>query len=293
MSIKAVLVPLNGSDKPCDTNSLFSALTVAKRLHCNVDALHVKRDPRTAAAFVGEGMTTAMIESVIELAEKDTEKRSVAALATFTEACEKQGVPVEMSASTAPSPAPSARFVERVGNQEDFLPEYGRMFDMIVVCKKSTQKNSENELVINSAILETGRPVLIIDEPLAENFGQRIAVIWNGSVESSSAITQSLPLLQAAKEISLICAVDDLSEDIDPEEAIRYLALHGVAAKSCIIRGNTGKSTAQALMDAASRFNADFVVMGAYTKSRLRRLFFGAVTGEMLENCNLPIMMVH
>ena len=164
---------------------------------------------------------------------------------------------------------------------------------MIVVCKKSTQKNSENELIINSAILETGRPVLIIDEPLAEDFGQRIAVIWNGSVESSSAITQSLPLLQAAQEISLICAVDDLSEDIDPEEAIRYLALHGVKAKSCIIRGNTGKSTAQALMDAATRFNADFVVMGAYTKSRLRRLFFGAVTGEMLENCNLPIMMVH
>ena len=94
MSIKAVLVPVNGSDKPCDTNSLFSALTVAKRLNCNVDALHVKRDPRTAAAFVGEGMTTAMIESVIELAEKDTEKRIAAALETFTEACKTQGISV-------------------------------------------------------------------------------------------------------------------------------------------------------------------------------------------------------
>ncbi|WP_169569773.1 universal stress protein [Sneathiella limimaris] len=293
MSIKSVLVPLTGSDKPCDTNSLTSALNIAKHLNCNVDVLHVKRDPKSAAAFVGEGMTTAMIESVIEMAEKDIDQRCETARNLFNTMCADRGIDVEAPGETTPHAAPSARFVEKTGNQEDFLPAYGRMFDLIVVCKKSTVDNSENDLVINAAILETGRPVLVIDEPIPEEFGKKIAVIWNGSVESSLAITQSLSLLQAAEKVSLITAIDDLSEDIKPDEAMRYLKLHGVNAESCAIRGTTGKSTAEALMDAAGKFGADFVVMGAYTKSRLRRLFFGAVTGEMLENCKLPILLVH
>ncbi len=293
MSIKAILVPLNGSDKPCDTNSLSSALTIAKRLNAAVDGLHVKRDPRTAAAFVGEGMTTAMIESVIDLADKDVQKRCATARSTFEEYCKSKSVPLIDTNEHQNTTTPAGRFVEISGNQEDFLPEYGRMFDLIVACKKTSVENNENELVINAAILETGRPVLVIDEPLSEDFGSRIAVIWNGSVEASLAITQSMPLLQDAKAVSLICAVDDLSEDIRPDDALRYLALHGVKAESCIIKGGSGKSTAQALMDAAGKFEADFVVMGAYTKSRLRRLFFGAVTGEMLEKCNLPILLVH
>ena len=293
MSIKAILVPLNGSNKPCDTNSLGSALTAAKRLSASVDALHVKRDPRTAAAFVGEGMTTAMIESVIDLAEKDSLSRSAAARGTFNDLCTSNEVSIVGASETENTTTPSARFVEITGNQEDFVPEYGRMFDLIVVCKKKNENNSENELVINAAILETGRPVLIIDDPLTENFGERIAVIWNGSVEASLAITQSLPLLQSAKAVSLISAVDDLSEDIRPDDALRYLAFHGVKAESCSIKSGSGKSTADALMEAAGKFNADFIVMGAYTKSRLRRLFFGAVTGEMLEKSKLPIMLVH
>lgn len=293
MSIKAILVPLNGSDKPCDANSLASALTAAKRLSASVDALHVKRDPRTAAAFVGEGMTTAMIESVIDLAEKDINTRCATARATFDEFCSAGGVPVVDAKDAQNISTPSARFVEILGNQEDFMPEYGRMFDLIVVCKKKSKNNSENELILNAAILETGRPVLVIDEPLADTFGERIAVIWNGSVEASMAISQSLPFLQSAKAVSLISAVDDLSEDIRPDDALRYLALHGVKAENCTIKSGNGKSTAEALMDAAGKFNADFVVMGAYSKSRLRRLFFGAVTGEMLENCNLPLLLVH
>ncbi|WP_025899403.1 universal stress protein [Sneathiella glossodoripedis] len=293
MSIKAILVPLNGSDKPCDANAVSSALNIAKRLNAAVDGLHVKRDPRTAAAFVGEGMTTAMIESVIELADKDVQNRCDTALSTFTDQCAAVGVPLVDAKDLQNLSTPAGRFVEISGNQEEFLPEYGRMFDLIVACKKTSSDNTQNELVINAAILETGRPVLVIDEPLGENFGDRIAVIWNGSVEASLAITQSLPLLQNATAVSLICAVDDLSEDIRPDDALRYLALHGVKAQSCIIKGGSGKSTAQALMDAAGKFEADFVVMGAYTKSRLRRLFFGAVTGEMLENCSLPTLLVH
>lgn len=293
MTFKAVLVPLHGSDQSCDENALSSALTFSNQMNCHLDALHVRRDPRAAAAFVGEGMTTAMIESVIELAEKDSQKRSETARTLFDTACEKESVAVEYDVADETSEKATARFVERSGNQEDFLPEYGRMFDLIVVCKKATQKASENDQIINSAILETGRPVLVISDKLPEKFATRVAVIWNGSVESSRAITHALPILKKAEAVSLICAEDDLNEDISPAEAIRYLNLHGVSAEKCLVQGGSGRTTADALRSAASKFNADFIVMGAYTQSRLRRLIFGAVTGEMLEKCDLPILLAH
>ncbi|MBL4666052.1 MAG: universal stress protein [Sneathiella sp.] len=293
MSIKAILVPLNGSDTGCDSSALTSALTFSDRFSGNVDALHVKRDPRAAASFVGEGMTTSMIESVIDMAEKDSQKREAAASALFNELCSSRNISIEREMSDTASGSPTARFISRPGNQEDLLPEYGRMFDLIVVCKKTVERNSDNQHIINSAILETGRPVLVVNEALKPDFGKRIAVIWNGSVESSRAISLALPVLKTASEVSLICAVDDLSEKISPDEAVRYLSLYGIQASTCIVHGSGGRSTAATLLAEAEKFNADLLVMGAYTQGKLRRLLFGAVTAEMLGKCKLPILMAH
>jgi nucleotide-binding universal stress UspA family protein len=46
-------------------------------------------------------------------------------------------------------------------------------------------------------------------------------------------------------------------------------------------------------MAQAEECGADLLVSGAYTHSRLRRLFFGAVTGEVIENCSIPVLMAH
>ncbi len=292
MSVKTVLVPLIGSDEACDETALRSALTLARRLGAHVDALHVRLDPRSAAAFVGEGMTSAMIESVIDMAEKDGQKRQQTARALFEETCQ------ELSITTDPpiegeQEGVTATFVEREGNREEVLLNFGRMFDLIVVCKKAGEDNTGNDMVINAALLETGRPVLVVDSPLQDSFGKNAAVIWNGSVESSRAITHALPVLRTAEKVTLICAMDDLDDELHPEEAIRYLKRHGIEANSCEIRGSSGRTTADLLMSQAGQCGADILVMGAYTRSRLRRLFFGAVTGEVLEKCELPVLMAH
>ncbi len=292
MSVKTVLVPLIGSDEACDQTALRSALTLARRLGAHVDALHVRLDPRSAAAFVGEGMTSAMIESVIDMAEKDGQKRQQTARTLFDETCRELSIKTSTPAQDEEEDV-TAAFVEREGNREEVLLNFGRMFDLIVVCKKASEDNSGNDMVINAALLETGRPVLVVDSPLQDSFGKNAAVIWNGSVESSRAITHSLPILKAAEKVTLICAMDDLDDELHPEEAIRYLKRHGIEASSCEIRGSSGRTTADLLMSQAGQCGADILVMGAYTRSRLRRLFFGAVTGEVLEKCELPVLMAH
>lgn len=283
MSLKTVLVPLLGSDTVCDRTALKSALNLSTRLDSFVDALHVRLDPRSAAAFVGEGMTSAMIESVIDIAEKDSEKRRTAVQQLFEECRKEQNGPK----------ADQVSLVERQGNREDVLLSFGRMFDLIVVCKKTIEENTGNEMVINAALLETGRPVLVVDSELNPDFGKNVAVIWNGSIESSRAMSHALPILKTSEKVTLISAVDDLDDELHPDEAIQYLARHGIKADSCEIHGSSGRTTADLLMNQANSCGADLLVMGAYTRSRLRRLFFGAVTGEILEKCELPVLMAH
>ncbi|MBL4741079.1 MAG: universal stress protein [Sneathiella sp.] len=293
MPLKTILVPLAGSDDVCDSTALESALNIAKKLNAHVDALHVKLDPRSAAAFVGEGMTSAMIESVINMAEQDGEKRRKSAQELFATTCETMSMVIEDGLSSAKLEQPSGRLVEREGSREDVLLSYGKMFDLIVVCKKANKENTGNDLIINTALLETGRPVIVVDSVLDTEFGRKIAVIWNGSVESSRAITHALPILQRADKVTLISAIDDLDEEINPQEAIRYLELHGITASSIEIHGSSGRTTAESLMQQAVKCEADFLVMGAYTRGRLRRLLFGAVTGEILDNSHLPVLMAH
>jgi nucleotide-binding universal stress UspA family protein len=253
----------------------------------------IKIDPRTAAAFVGEGMTSAMIESVIDLAEKDGEKRRQAAHSQFKKICDKEHVPIIEAIADRPLSGASAQFVEKQGNREEVLLMYGRLFDLIVVSKLKEDEDGSHRLMINTALRETGRPVLLVEDTVEETVGSKIALAWNGSVESSRAIFYALPLLRNAQSVTLISAVDDLDEEVHSEDAIRYLALHGISAKSCEITGGSGKSTAESLLAQATKCDADLLVMGAYTRSRLRRLFFGAVTEEILESCPIPVLLAH
>lgn len=294
MLFKNILVPLSGAANSSDTAALETAFNLAGRFGAHVNVLHIKLDPRTAAAFVGEGMTSTMIESVIDMAEKEGQERRQRAHATFDEMTAKMNIPVVTSVAERRDPAgPSARFVVMQGNSEDVIHSYGRLFDLIIICKQSGDEQISNALLINTALRETGRPVLLFDTTQPKTLGKRVAFAWNGSVESSRALTYSLPFLQTAEKITLISAIDDLEEAIYPEAVQRYLWMHGVKADRCEIDSSDGRSTAESILTAAAKAESDLLVMGAYTRSRLRRLFFGAVTEEILSSSPIPVLMAH
>ena len=110
-------------------------------------------------------------------------------------------------------------------------------------------------------------------------------------VAREEAEAQLLQRLQAGQALHAMSS--RLQKEIHPEAVQRYLAMYGVTADRCEITGSNGRSTAESLLEQADKCNADLLVMGAYTRSRLRRLFFGAVTEEVLNNCPIPVFMAH
>ncbi len=60
MDIRTILVPVTGAESGLAV--LAAAFAVARYLGARVEGLHTRRNARDALAYIGEGMTGAMIE---------------------------------------------------------------------------------------------------------------------------------------------------------------------------------------------------------------------------------------
>jgi nucleotide-binding universal stress UspA family protein len=99
-----------------------------------------------------------------------------------------------------------------------------------------------------------------------------------------------VPLLAFAKEVEIFTAQGS-DNHIVPEDAATYLSRHGIAAN--VRKTDIGKFHADFLIsDEAKLFHADYIVMGAYGRGRLRETF-GGTTKNLLSKSRFPLLMSH
>jgi len=174
----------------------------------------------------------------------------------------------------------------------DFVGSYGRVCDVIVLARPGTEWQSPSMITLESALFESGRPVLIAPPTSPRTLGTNILIAWNCSTEQARSTAFAMPLLRLAKRI-IICTVEG-STVAGPsgEQMARSLGLNGIAAETVTLKA--GKQGAgQTLLDMAEELGCDLIVKGAYTQSRLRQMIFGGTTRYVLANAKLPVWMAH
>src|SRR3546814_6143447 len=83
--------------------------------------------------------------------------------------------------------------------------------------------------IIDEALIETGRPVLVAPPAAPASIGKRIAVAWNGSTQSARAISIALPFLKQAERV--VITVGGGEDNHAPASGlVQYLERHGVRA---------------------------------------------------------------
>ena len=142
-------------------------------------------------------------------------------------------------------------------------------------------------------ILTCGRAVLITPEATAAAAPRRILVAWNGTREAARAVSEAMPLLEAAETVTILC-VGDAPELAEPPGAIlaRHLDAHGIAASIDRVT-DTRADPAEIILSRCRNGAADLVVMGAYGHSRLREIVLGGVTRTLLRRLPVPLLMAH
>ncbi len=172
------------------------------------------------------------------------------------------------------------------------LGERGRIFDLIVVGRSGDALKVPNTHVMESALFDSGRHVLIAPQDAPKSIGNAVLIAWNGASESARAVAFALPFLHAAGDV-LVLEVDGGSvPGPDAQDLRTYLTRHGISSQSKTV-AQVGAETGQIVLDEAASFGADLIIKGAYTHSRLRQMIFGGATKHLLAASPIPVLMAH
>ena len=285
--IKTILVPSTGDDR--DSSTFNTALAVARAFSAHLDFLHVRIDPADIAVALSTDIGGGMIPAgFIDQLEEEAAQREDKARKSFQVLCEREHVMIGGSPGNAN--AVSAEWHREIGVMADWIGEYGRTSDLVVTGRSADMGGAGRE-ALESALLETGRP-LLIPGPKETAF-ETVAIAWKSTREAARAVSCAVPFLARAKRIVILTVAE--SGGAEGESGVRLSAAvcrHNAATEARQLQPGS-LETADALLAAASEVTADLLVMGGYSHSRLRELVLGGVTEHVLRQANLPVLMVH
>jgi nucleotide-binding universal stress UspA family protein len=176
------------------------------------------------------------------------------------------------------------------GYDSDAIIEWGGVYDLLVVANPGGKAVGLARDVAETSLINTGRPVVMVPGEGSETIGTRIAVGWNKSSQASRAIAAAMPFLERAKEVLIVHVETGAKRGPSVGRLKRYLELHGVDAKLREIKPDY-RVVGEQLLDEAAEFRADLLVLGAYSRSRMRERIFGGVTQYVFDNARLPVLM--
>ena len=250
-------------------------------------AIHVRADSREVAPLAGEGLSGAMVEEMMSAAERETGQRSRQVTGTFETFVRAHAVAVGEARRDQGVATAALKVI--TGREDDMIAQATRLADLAVVPHPDAAELSSSD-ALHAVLFDSGRPVIVAPKREPSTIGQRIAIAWNGSAESATAVLACLPWLERATAVRVLHSPAYQRRGPPADELLAYLRLHGVHADTFEFRP-LDRETGAGLLAAARSFNADLMCQGAYSHSRLRQLILGGVTRHVLEYADLPVLM--
>lgn len=164
--------------------------------------------------------------------------------------------------------------------------------DLLVVVGPGVANKRQAHEMAEAALSHTGRQVLLTPAVVPQALGDRVLVAWNRSPQAGRAVAQAMPFLERAKHVSIFHVQTGAKPGPSPGRLRHYLGLHGVAAEISEIAPDH-RTVGEQILDQAHDDGADLIVMGAYSKSRLRERLLGGVTQFVFSTADIPVLMTH
>ena len=164
----------------------------------------------------------------------------------------------------------------------------GRAYDLIVMPQPGALPKMP-ESVFETALFNSGRPVLVVPARFSGMVGKKILFAWNGSTESARAISLAMPVMSRAESIDVLSVDGAMVPGPSSAEIANSLRSHGLNVTSQHVKPGT-RSAGQTIVDTAIAGGCDLIVKGAYTQSRLRQMIFGGMTRHLIMHSPLPVL---
>ena len=148
---------------------------------------------------------------------------------------------------------------------------------------------------LDRALLESGAPMLIMPPDWTGGaVGSNVVIAWNGGREALRAVHDAMPFLEKAGKVTVFC-FSSRPSDLRASAAmlVDHLATHGVPAHISDWTNTGDLSAIEALFASLDTQDADLIVAGAFSHSRLYEGLFGGVSLDLMRQQSLPVLMSH
>ncbi|TXN21573.1 universal stress protein [Methylobacterium sp. WL9] len=268
-----------------------TALLVAQRFGSLIEGVSLR-------PALAEYVPVDMVGGMTWLRDEEADRAEAEAAGDrFIAFMEAAGLPRRDAVGTcAPEAAMSAgprfRWRPDVPPGDAFLGQYARLFAATIVGRPGSEESSPRMTTVETALFESGRPILLAPPKPPSSLGEAIVVAWNGSTETARAVAFAMPFLRRARRILVLSADGGMVPGPSAEDVARALACEGIEAFHKALPAGR-RTPGEVYLDEAATFGCDLLIKGAYTQSRLRQMIFGGPTSHILSHAAIPVLMAH
>lgn len=259
---------------------------IASKTDVTVEILHVigRRDlstePVNLSGNIGLGARTALLE---ELAELDAQKAKVA---------QKRGR-LLLEEAKVRLQAAGVQNVElrlRNGDLVDTVLEFEANADIIVIGKRGEGADfAKGHLGSNlERVVRSTHKAIVIASRAFKPFN-KLLIAYDGGTMAMKMVEQisRSPILDGL-DCKLVMAGADTPENRKKlDDAAVILKASDYTPDVALVQGSPDK----VISETVEREGFDLLAMGAYSHSRLRSLFIGSTTTEMIRSCKVPVVV--
>jgi nucleotide-binding universal stress UspA family protein len=286
--MKAILVPV--SNRPESETALQIAAELGQKVGASVTGCHLRPHQQADSDYKPSPLSLFGSPNrrwLEELDAKSTKSAAAGAHRMFIRVIEKAGY--ELAKKPKLNSTNVGIWLERVGSPDRLMAILGPVADLVVL-NRPTANGRVARLFMLAGLLHSGRPVLVLPQKQTKAPGKRIAIAWNQSAEVARVVSSCMALVQSAEQVTIIACGPEGRPGPKASQLKTYLRNYGVDAKVVVTPGRNEEAE---LMNVYRDSKSDLLIMGAYSRPRLREVVFGGMTEFMLSKARIPVILQH
>lgn len=177
----------------------------------------------------------------------------------------------------------------------DYLAHEARSVDLLITGIASGDLfDASRALNTSDLVMQAGRPVLLVPTVVDRLKLERVVVGWKSTRETRRAISDALPLLKVATEVTIVEITSEpglAAARAHLGDVVGWLKRHGIESAPMV--APSSRDDATELYATARDKAADVIVAGAYGHSRLREWALGGVTRDLLLSADRRTLVSH
>jgi nucleotide-binding universal stress UspA family protein len=278
--LKEILVCLEGS--PSSETATRLAADVARTCGASLVGIAIVDEPDIRAGAATSIGGSSYKHERDETLVAEARKRAADWIALFERRAREEGI--------------AARSLEVVGRPAQSILAEMEKHDLTVIGRDANfrfETEREDPGTRDTILRGANRPVLLVPEEAPPKVPAAVLIAYDGSGAARRAMASFAGSGLAASRTLHVATIDDngvVAREMS-ERAAMMLRDEGFPAKPHNVV--TTLNNTEALFKLASDLKVGMVVMGSFTRSRLRELFSGSVTRGLIETTKVPLYLQH